>query len=61
MTKQESLEFKGIAILLMLLLHLFNTHERVADAPRSSTFGIINPSYLHFREWVHSVYPFTFY
>lgn len=31
MTKQESLEFKGIAILLMLLLHLFNTQERVAE------------------------------
>lgn len=31
MTKQESLEFKGIAILLMLFLHLFNTQERVAE------------------------------
>ena len=30
MNKETSLELKGIAILLMLLLHLFNTQERVA-------------------------------
>lgn len=31
MNKKESLELKGIAILLMLMLHLFNTKERVAE------------------------------
>ena len=31
MDKKESLELKGIAILLMLMLHLFNTQERVAE------------------------------
>ena len=31
MNKETSLELKGIAILLMLLLHLFNTQERVAE------------------------------
>lgn len=31
MNKETSLELKGLAILLMLLLHLFNTQERVAE------------------------------
>ena len=31
MDKKESLELKGIAILLMLMLHLFNTQQRVAE------------------------------
>ena len=31
MNKDTSLELKGVAILLMLLLHLFNTQERVAE------------------------------
>lgn len=31
MNKDTSLELKGLAILLMLLLHLFNTQERVAE------------------------------
>lgn len=31
MTKQDSLELKGIAILMMLFLHLFNTPERVDE------------------------------
>lgn len=31
MTKQDSLELKGIAILMMLFLHLFNTEERVGE------------------------------
>ena len=30
MTRTDSIQLKGIAILMMLLLHLFNTPERVA-------------------------------
>lgn len=31
MSKQDSLELKGIAILMMIFLHLFNTPDRVAE------------------------------
>lgn len=31
MTKDQSLQLKGIAILMMLFLHLFNTQERMMD------------------------------
>lgn len=70
MTKQESLEFKGIAILLMLLLHLFNTQERVAECttfinfwnhktPRICTFasGFILCTPLHFFERIWALHP----
>lgn len=31
MTKEETLQLKGIAILMMLFLHLFNTTANVVD------------------------------
>lgn len=39
MNKQESLELKGIAILMMLFLHLFNTPERAAECSNLLCIG----------------------
>lgn len=38
MTKEQSLQLKGVAILMMLWLHLFNTAERVAECTTCINF-----------------------
>lgn len=44
MTKEETLQLKGIAILMMLFLHLFNTTANVEQC-HTLTSGMGNHSY----------------